>query len=133
MHDLSEEDRLAVLLRHFEQHSYAEIGARIGTTEDSARMRVNRALETLHDTLTKRGVTSTAVALAALLSQNALGAVPVYLAGKITRAAIAGMRGRRSGTFLVSKTMFGIVAVALVMMLEIIHFAGGPTAKKRCS
>ncbi len=112
--------------------SYSEIGARFGVTEDSARMRVNRALEKLHDTLTKRGVTSTAIALAALLSQNALGAVPAYLAGKTIRTAIAGTAGATGlGTFLVSKTMMTIVAVALLLMIEIAHFASRPTAKNK--
>ncbi|HEY3854809.1 MAG TPA: sigma-70 family RNA polymerase sigma factor [Verrucomicrobiae bacterium] len=130
MHTLNEEDRLAVLLRHFEQHSYAEIGARFGVTEDSARMRVNRALEKLHDTLTKRGVTSTAVALVALLAENAHCAVPTYLADKTTRAAIAGTAGATGlGTFLVTKTMMIIVAAALLLMIEIAHFTSRPTAK----
>jgi hypothetical protein len=35
---------MAVLLRHFEQRSLAEIGARLGLSENAARMRVDRAL-----------------------------------------------------------------------------------------
>lgn len=43
MHVLSDQDREAVLLRHFEGCSYAEIGLRFGLAEDAARMRINRA------------------------------------------------------------------------------------------
>lgn len=55
MHTLNAQDCEAVLLRHFERCSYAEIGSRFGMTEDGARMRVNRALEKLRGALAKRG------------------------------------------------------------------------------
>lgn len=115
MHELDAEACQAVLLRHFERCSYAEIAGRLGLTEDSARMRVNRALEKLHETLAKRGVTSTAVALAALLTRNAVGAVPAYLPGKTARAAIAraGVAGSQ-GTFLTSKIAVGLAPILLV-------------------
>ena len=68
----------AVLLHHFEQRcSYAEIGFPFWPeSEDAApHGKVNRALEKLHDTLRqKRGVTSTALALAGLLAGNAVEA-----------------------------------------------------------
>ncbi len=47
MHDLSEADRKAVLLRFFEKRSLAEVGARLGLSENTARMRVERALDKL--------------------------------------------------------------------------------------
>ena len=90
MHALDEPDREAVLLRHFEKRSYAEIGARFGLTENAARMRVERALEKLHGTLTKQGVTSTVVAMAGLLAANAVGAAPAHLAARVAQAALAG-------------------------------------------
>jgi RNA polymerase sigma factor (sigma-70 family) len=89
MHTLDDQDREAVLLRHFENRSYAEIGARFDLTENAARMRVERALEKLHGTFTKHGVTSTALALAGLLAAYAVGAAPAHLAPKVARAALA--------------------------------------------
>src|SRR5487761_2242430 len=53
MHRLDERERAAVLLRHFENRSYAEVGTKIGLTENAARMRVERALEKLHRILAK--------------------------------------------------------------------------------
>ena len=90
MHQLDEPDREAVLLRHFQNHSYAEIAARIGVTESGARMRVERALEKLHRLLAKQGVTLTLVALAAVLSANAVLAAPAGLAAKVVAGALAG-------------------------------------------
>jgi len=62
MHQLDEREREVVLWRHFENRSYAEIGARCGASENAARMRVERALEKLHGILARQGVTLTVMA-----------------------------------------------------------------------
>lgn len=49
-------DRQALLLRFYEDRSLAEIGARLGTSENAARMRVSRALEKLRARLTRAGL-----------------------------------------------------------------------------
>jgi len=90
MHKLDNSDREAVLLRHFENCSFAQVGVKIGLTENAARMRVERALEKLHDILTKEGAALTVVVLAGLLSTNAVGAAPAHLTGKVVGAALAG-------------------------------------------
>ena len=56
MHDLQADDREAVLLRFFERLPLASVGARLGVAENTARMRVARALERLRTALFKRGV-----------------------------------------------------------------------------
>ena len=89
MHDLGEADRLAVLLRHFEQRPFAEVGAKLGLSENAARMRVSRALDKLRAKLAKRGVTSTASALATALAGRAIAAAPDALAAKLTIAALS--------------------------------------------
>jgi len=89
MHELSERDRYAVLLRYFEGRPLAEVGCKLGLSEDAARMRVTRALEKLRELLAKRGVTSTSVALAALLAQQTVSAAPAGLAQTIAGAALA--------------------------------------------
>jgi len=88
MHALEEPDREAVLLRHFQNRSYVEIGRHLGLTENAARMRVERALEKLQGLLNRRGVKSTVVALAGVLSANAIGAAPAGLAAKVMQAAM---------------------------------------------
>ena len=119
MHSLDEPDREAVLLRHFEKQSYAEIGARYGLTENAARMRVERALEKLHGALNKYGVTSTAVALAGLLAANAVGAAPAHLAARVAQAALAvaatagGLSGVLAHLLAISKIKLAAGAVVL--------------------
>lgn len=120
MHTLDDEDRQAVLMRHFENRSYAEIGANFGLTENAARMRVERALEKLHGTLTKHGISSTALALAGLLTANAVGAAPAHLAAKVVSAALTGAASVGGVSVLLShilsasKTKLALGALAVV-------------------
>lgn len=65
MHKLKDSDRQAILLRYFEKRPLAEIGAKLGVNENTARMRVERALEKLRTHLVRRGVTTPAAALSA--------------------------------------------------------------------
>jgi hypothetical protein len=89
MHDLGETDRLAVLVRCFERRPFAEVGARLGLTENAARMRVDRALDRLRGHLARRGVTSTAAALALALGGHAVAIVPAGLTAGVTAGALA--------------------------------------------
>lgn len=87
--DLGARDREALLLRFFEDHPLAQVGARIGLSENAARMRVDRALDKLRAALARRGVTSSAAALSLALTQQAVIAAPVGLAASVTGAALA--------------------------------------------
>lgn len=87
--DLPDGDRDAVLLRFFENRSYAEIGFALQLTENTARMRVERALDKLQRMLARHGVTSSSTALGmALASQQAL-ALPAGLATHLAGLALA--------------------------------------------
>jgi RNA polymerase sigma factor (sigma-70 family) len=119
MHTLDDGDREAVLMRHFEHRSYSDIGARFGMNENAARMRVDRALGKLHATLTKRGVTSTALVLAGLLAANAVGAAPAQLVSKVVRASVVGSAAGGASLlaaklFAASKIPLAIAAAAIV-------------------
>lgn len=87
--ELSARDREAVLLRFFTNLPHAQIGLKLGVSENTARMRVERALEKLHTALMKRGITSTAAALSLVLANQALAAPPLGLATSVTSAALA--------------------------------------------
>lgn len=90
LHELSETDRAALLMRFFEGRSLAEVGASIGLNENSARMRVERALEKLRARLARRGVTSTVAALGLVLTNQPVVAAPPGFAATITGPALAG-------------------------------------------
>lgn len=90
MDELSDADRTAVLLRFFEKRPFADIGAALGLSEDAARMRVERALGKLRALLMHRGVTSTEVALGAMLANQAVAAAPAGLAATVVSTASTG-------------------------------------------
>jgi hypothetical protein len=91
---LRELDRNALLLRYFEGRPFGEVGARLGLTEEAARMRVERALEKLRKLLASRGLVSTSCGLGLVISQQAISAAPVGLATMITGGAVtAGSTG----------------------------------------
>lgn len=87
---LKESDRSAMVLRYFEGLSFADIGARLGLSENAARMRAERALDKLRHQLGRRGVTSTAAALGLLIANRAVAAAPEGLAGTVAGTALAG-------------------------------------------
>jgi RNA polymerase sigma factor (sigma-70 family) len=101
MHELKETDQEAILLRYFENRQFAEVGAKLGLNENAARMRVERALEKLRGSLTKRGIT-TATALASVISANAIQIAPANLAATLTTTSIA---AAGTGTFTLLKIM----------------------------
>jgi RNA polymerase sigma factor (sigma-70 family) len=87
MHALDQTDRTAVLLRYFENKSLREVGEALGTNEDAARKRVNRAVERLRAFFAKHGVTVSAGGLVIVISANSVQAAPAGLAVTISTAA----------------------------------------------
>ena len=114
MHELKESDREAVLLRYFENRPFAEVGIRLSVNENTARMRVERALEKLRGLLAKRGIT-TGAALASVISANAVQTAPASLSGSLAAAALSGA-GTGAFTFFqtinMAKLKLGLGALA---------------------
>lgn len=126
---LNETDRIAVVMRFFNNKSFAEVGARLGLGENAARMRVSRALEKLRYNLVRRGVTSSAGALGAALAANAVSAAPAGMAAAVGSVAVAAGAGASSaglalstlkttaGIFVMSKTTTTILGVAILALI----------------
>jgi RNA polymerase sigma factor (sigma-70 family) len=81
--ELDERDRDAVWLRFVANQSYADIGTRLGLSENAARMRVDRALAKIYQRLTRDGITSSLAALGTALSGQARSIAPAGLAGAV--------------------------------------------------
>lgn len=95
---LGETDRMAILLRFFEEKSFPEVGAALRLSEEAARKRVNRALEKLQSLLQRRGLTASALGLSTLLSTQAASSVsaaalPAGLGSKVAVVALAAQAG----------------------------------------
>ncbi len=116
---LKPDDRQAILLRFFEQREFRAVGEAMGTNEDAARMRVNRALEKLHALLTRRGVALSAAALGTVLTTDAVTAAPVGMVASISSSALAAATAGTGTVLALLKTLLttktaaiGAVAVA---------------------
>jgi len=124
--DLAPDDREAVLLRYFENRPYSEIGDTLQLGENAARMRVNRALEQLETALARRGMKSTAAALATALAVPAALAAPATLATSITTTALAATAvvGTTATAFTLFKIMSSAKLIATATTLAAIAALG---------
>jgi RNA polymerase sigma factor (sigma-70 family) len=102
---LNEKDRHAIVLRFFENQSLQQVGQMLGTSEDAAKMRVNRAVEKLRTFFARRGAAIPAAALTAAISAHAVQAAPGYLALSVVSAAKAAAAGGTTLTLIKIMTM----------------------------
>lgn len=119
MQELGERDRETVLLRYFERHTVAEVGRRLGLTENAAAKAIERALDRLRRAIERHGISSAGSAVALLLSQQAVSAAPPAVAASIATAiSTAGATATLglTGFFLMSKTTIALAgATALIL------------------
>jgi RNA polymerase sigma factor (sigma-70 family) len=129
MHDLPEDDREAVLLRFFQGLSYPELANPLGVSEDGARKKVDRALDRLRGALAKRGITSTAAALATALSAQPPVAAPAGLAALILGGA-SGAAATTAIALVMSTTQKTLVVAALAAALTVAMYEFRATGRQ---
>src|ERR1017187_9190597 len=131
MEQLGQKDHDALVLRFFENKTFAEVGASFGASEDAAKMRVNRALEKLRKFFTKRGVSSTTAIIAGTISANSVQAAPVTLAKSVTAVAIVKGAAASGSTLTLIKGALKIMAwtkaKTIVVAGAAVLFATGTT------
>jgi uncharacterized protein (TIGR03435 family) len=130
---LNTTDRHAVVLRYFDGKSMRDVGAALGTTEDAAKKRLNRALEKLRKFFTKHGVVSSTVIIAGAISANSVQAAPAALAKSVTAVALAKGAAASISTLTLVKGALKIMAwtkaqTAVVIGAAAILTIGGTTA-----
>ena len=89
VNQLGAEDRTAIMLRYFEQRDFRSVGEALGSNEEAARKRVDRALNKLESLLKVRGVALSGAALATVLATQTVTAAPAGFALTISTAALA--------------------------------------------
>lgn len=124
LEELPETECSALLLRYFEGLSHREIGVRLGTSEDAARMRVKKALEQLTKFLRLRGYAVPATAATAVVLSTAAKAAPPGLAVVTANVALKAV-GPGVLSFLkpwlaqvsgLSRVQTGVLCVGLAMV-----------------
>ena len=136
MEQLGQKDHDALVLRFFENKTFAEVGATLGASEDAAKMRVNRSLEKLRKFFTKRGVSSTTAIIAGTISANSVQAAPVALAKSVAAVAIAKGAAASGSTLTLIKGALKIMAwtkakTAIVAGAVVLLAAGTTTVMVR--
>jgi RNA polymerase sigma factor (sigma-70 family) len=120
INQLGSEDRTAILLRYFEQKEFVAVGEALGSNEEAARKRVNRALDKLELLLKRRGVALSAAALATVLGAQAVNAAPAGMVFTVSTVALAGTAGSSATTLTILKIMsmtklkIGVVTAVVV-------------------
>lgn len=115
---LRDTDRVALLLRFFEDRSLREVGEKLGVDEDAARKRVSRAIEKLTAFFHERGITAPSGAAAVLLAagQPAPGALAATAAqGALAATATHSFLGSLAVQFMAitkTQTVVGCVLLA---------------------
>ncbi len=93
---LKPDDREAILLRFVQEQSLAEVGSNLGISENTARMRVTRALEKIREHLGKAGIAVTVGALALLLEEHSAHAAPNSLVQRLSQMSGASQTSGQS-------------------------------------
>lgn len=138
LEDLESDDRTALLLRFFENHSLRDVGTTLGLSEDAAQKRVSRALDRLRSALDRRGLAATSVvSLASDLSAHAVAAAPDTLAATLGSPAFFDLHlatasvpvsSASSGWSFAQKTA---AALALAGVAGVLSFEGATVLRQR--
>ena len=129
---LGETDRNAVLLRYFENRTSSEIGVALRMNEETARKRVNRALEKLRHFFVKRGVTVSSAALSGAISANSVQPISAFMVKSISAVALAKGATASASTLTLIKGALKIMAwtkakTAIVTGVVVLFTAGTAT------
>lgn len=124
---LRETDRVALVLRYFEDLSLREVGTVLGVEEEAARKRVARALDKVTEFFRKRGFALSTVGGAAGLMAGSAKAAPAIVTGSILRAAstVALPAGIQVGLFhllSLTKLQTAVLCIAAAAVPLIIQF-----------
>ncbi|MFI5381412.1 MAG: RNA polymerase sigma factor [Tepidisphaerales bacterium] len=130
---LSVDDRQAVLLRFYENHSMAAIGQRLGISEEAAKKRVSRAVDKLRGILSRQGAAIASAMLLGLLLVRSAVAMPKELAatvvsictGEIAASSSAAASADRAATAMVRAARRLLAAITAGVAAVLLLIAGG--------
>jgi RNA polymerase sigma factor (sigma-70 family) len=126
MRHLGARDGRAVVLRFFEQKSFAAVGQALGLSEAAARKRVDRALEKLRGFFARRGLCFSAAVLGSALESYGATAAPAGLAAVVASAALAEAAASGAAGFslisfmIITKTKIALAAIAAGLTTAIV-------------
>lgn len=123
--ELNEADYDALVLRFFQQQDYRTVGVALGVSDDTAQKRVTRALETLRDHLSQRGIRTTAAALSLVITANAVQAAPVGLAATLSAAALLAGTTASTGTVMAATKTIAMTTLQKTLVTAALAVVAG--------
>lgn len=117
-------DREAVLLRFYQGMSLSELAGAIGTGEDAAKKRVQRAVERLRGLLAKKGVTARVGALGMVMTEKVTEAAPAGLVDTLVATSAAGGGGAGSAGVIAKGALKMMVWANMKVAAAILFGAG---------
>lgn len=123
---LGANDRDAVLLRCFEEWSFAETGVALGISEEAARKRVGRALEKMRRFLATQGIVISCAALATMLTTRAIKGAPsgcAHAIAQVTSGILAGQINPMLVSPHVSQLLEGVLQAMKIAQIKVIASA----------
>src|ERR1035437_3775541 len=105
---LRDRDRDALVLRFFENKSIKEIATTLGLDERAAQKRVQRALEKLRGSFTRRGITFSAALISSAIAANSVNAAPAAV-NALATAAAAGRNATESTNVIIRGALKAMV------------------------
>lgn len=102
MAELPEKLRFPLIAHFLEGQSYQAIAETLDVPRSTVASRVHKGLDLVRRNLSRRGVRATSASLSALLTANAIKAVPSALAAALGKLAIAGAGGASAGVAVTS-------------------------------
>ena len=131
MEKLGPKDHDALVLRFFQNKNFADVGVALGASEETAKKRVNRAVEKLRKIFLKCDMDFTTETIAKNLSVYSIQAAPVTLAKTVTAVGLAkGAAGSASTLTLIkgaSKIMAWTKTKIIVITAVGVLLAAGTT------
>jgi RNA polymerase sigma factor (sigma-70 family) len=85
---LREKDRVAIVLRFFQEKSLRDVGQALGISEDAAQKRISKSLETLTRFFRRRGFTVPALTATTPVLVSATQAAPATVLSAVTHGAL---------------------------------------------
>ncbi|HXC36274.1 MAG TPA: hypothetical protein VNV43_10390, partial [Candidatus Acidoferrales bacterium] len=92
------------------------VGAAIGSTENTARMRVTRALDKLQVGLKRRGIATSAAALSTVLVTGAVQSAPIGLATAISTSAILAGTATQTSTLIAANKIIAMTTFQKIIV-----------------
>ena len=129
--ELKPADQEAILIRFFEGKSLAETGSRLGVAENTARMRVRRALERIRLHLRKVGIVAPIAILSLILTEHGAQAATATVYEAIERIAvsesgvISGVAAGQAAPASVSSLTKGAIQIMAIMTTKKIGIGAG--------